>query len=342
MKSIADLGDLRAAGADPLRPERAAGRRHDHRRRPDPGSLPTLNQLREAGAQGRRARPPGPAQGRGQPEVLARPRPPGGSVSCSGTEVKLADDVVGESAQEIVAGPGRRRGRDAGERPVRAGRGSQGRGRARARWPTVRRASATSSSPTASASCTASRPACTTWPAGCRTRRAGWSLAEVEVLQRLTEDPRAAVRRGARRRQGVGQAGRDRQPDRDRRHAGDRRRHGLHLPGGPGVRGGQEPARGGPDRHGQGVPRRPRPQRRQIVLPSDIVVAPEFKADAPPTVVPADAIPADQLGLDIGPESAKLFAAVISERARPCSGTARWASRSGRTSPAAPRPWPRR
>jgi phosphoglycerate kinase len=51
---------------------------------------------------------------------------------------------------------------------------------------------------------------------------------------------------------------------------------------------------------------------KQIVLPSDIVVAPEFKADAPPTVVPANAIPADQLGLDIGPASAKVFASVIS------------------------------
>jgi phosphoglycerate kinase len=50
---------------------------------------------------------------------------------------------------------------------------------------------------------------------------------------------------------------------------------------------------------------------KQIVLPTDIVVAPEFKADAPPTVVAADAIPADQLGLDIGPESGRAFAAVI-------------------------------
>jgi phosphoglycerate kinase len=51
---------------------------------------------------------------------------------------------------------------------------------------------------------------------------------------------------------------------------------------------------------------------KQIVLPTDIVVAPEFKADSPPTVVPADSIPADQLGLDIGPESAAAFADVIS------------------------------
>jgi len=50
---------------------------------------------------------------------------------------------------------------------------------------------------------------------------------------------------------------------------------------------------------------------KQIVLPTDIVVAPAFAADATPTVVPADAIPADQLGLDIGPESSRAFADVI-------------------------------
>jgi phosphoglycerate kinase len=49
----------------------------------------------------------------------------------------------------------------------------------------------------------------------------------------------------------------------------------------------------------------------QIVLPFDIVVAPEFAADAPPTVVPADTIGEDQVGLDIGPESSRVFASVI-------------------------------
>jgi len=51
----------------------------------------------------------------------------------------------------------------------------------------------------------------------------------------------------------------------------------------------------------------------RIVLPTDIVVAPEFKADATPTVVAADAIPADQLGLDIGPESGRAFAEALSD-----------------------------
>ena len=49
----------------------------------------------------------------------------------------------------------------------------------------------------------------------------------------------------------------------------------------------------------------------EIVLPVDVVVAPEFKADAPATVVPVDAIPDDQMGLDIGPKTAELFASKI-------------------------------
>ena len=51
----------------------------------------------------------------------------------------------------------------------------------------------------------------------------------------------------------------------------------------------------------------------ELVLPTDVIVAPEFKADAPPTVVAADAIPADQMGLDIGPDSAKAFAAALAD-----------------------------
>ena len=49
----------------------------------------------------------------------------------------------------------------------------------------------------------------------------------------------------------------------------------------------------------------------QIELPSDLVVATAVAADAPRRVVAADAIPADQMGLDIGPESAAQFAAAI-------------------------------
>ncbi|MGZ4603958.1 MAG: phosphoglycerate kinase [Kineosporiaceae bacterium] len=46
----------------------------------------------------------------------------------------------------------------------------------------------------------------------------------------------------------------------------------------------------------------------EVVLPVDIVVADAFAADAAHEVVPADAIPAGRIGLDIGPKSAALFA----------------------------------
>ena len=49
----------------------------------------------------------------------------------------------------------------------------------------------------------------------------------------------------------------------------------------------------------------------EIVLPVDVVVAPELSADAPAAVVAADQIPADQMGLDIGPASVELFRSKI-------------------------------
>jgi len=51
----------------------------------------------------------------------------------------------------------------------------------------------------------------------------------------------------------------------------------------------------------------------QIVLPTDVVVAPALAADAPATVVPVDQIPSDQIGLDIGPESGAAFAAALAD-----------------------------
>jgi phosphoglycerate kinase len=54
----------------------------------------------------------------------------------------------------------------------------------------------------------------------------------------------------------------------------------------------------------------------QILLPSDIVVDTEFPSEQhepQPRVVPAAEIPADSLGLDIGPDSAQSFAAAIAD-----------------------------
>lgn len=47
----------------------------------------------------------------------------------------------------------------------------------------------------------------------------------------------------------------------------------------------------------------------ELVLPQDVLVAPMRSVDGPSEVVPARAIPADRMALDIGPASALLFAA---------------------------------
>ncbi|MFD4597585.1 phosphoglycerate kinase [Streptomyces sp. NPDC058464] len=58
----------------------------------------------------------------------------------------------------------------------------------------------------------------------------------------------------------------------------------------------------------------------EIVLPVDTLVAPEFpdlsgKAPANPATVAADAMPAGQMGLDIGPETSKLYASKLADAA---------------------------
>lgn len=45
----------------------------------------------------------------------------------------------------------------------------------------------------------------------------------------------------------------------------------------------------------------------KFLLPVDIVVATEFNNDSPAEVISVDNIPADKMGLDIGPETVKLF-----------------------------------
>ncbi|MCF7223369.1 phosphoglycerate kinase [Marilutibacter chinensis] len=56
-----------------------------------------------------------------------------------------------------------------------------------------------------------------------------------------------------------------------------------------------------------------------IPLPTDVVVAPAFSADAPATVRAVDAVGADDMILDIGPDTAKAYAALIAK-----AGTVVW------------------
>lgn len=50
----------------------------------------------------------------------------------------------------------------------------------------------------------------------------------------------------------------------------------------------------------------------KLLLPLDNIIAPAFKADAPASTVDVGAIPAEQMGLDIGPKTVAAYAAEIS------------------------------
>lgn len=51
----------------------------------------------------------------------------------------------------------------------------------------------------------------------------------------------------------------------------------------------------------------------QLLLPVDVVCADRFAEDAETATVPVDDIPGDMMGLDIGPETAKLYADAVAE-----------------------------
>jgi phosphoglycerate kinase len=51
----------------------------------------------------------------------------------------------------------------------------------------------------------------------------------------------------------------------------------------------------------------------KLLLPTDHVVAPEFKADSPATTCDVTATPADQMGLDIGPKTIAAYSAEIAQ-----------------------------
>ena len=63
----------------------------------------------------------------------------------------------------------------------------------------------------------------------------------------------------------------------------------------------------------RGYIERARDAHVELLLPTDVVVASEISPDARSAVVSADAMPEDQIGLDIGPASASAFAAALAD-----------------------------
>jgi phosphoglycerate kinase len=310
VKSIADLGDLRGKRVlircdlnVPLDGQKITD---DGRIR---ASLPTLNQLREAGAKIIVLAHLGRPKGEVNPKYSLAPAAERLS-ELLGTEVKLARDVVGESARQTVAALAD--GQVAMLENVRYEAGEESKDDAE-RGALADRYAALGDVFVSDGFGVVHRKQASVYDIAFRLPNAAGGLvrAEVEVLRQLTENPQRPY---------VVVLGVAKVSDRlavieNLITAADT----LIVGGGmvftflaaQGHEVGEslleqdqiETVKGYLDDAATGG--------KQIVLPTDIIVAPEFKADSPPTVVPAEAIPKDQRGLDIGPESAEIFASAI-------------------------------
>ena len=311
MKSVSDLGDLTGKRVlircDLNVPLDGDTITDDGRIR---ASLPTLNQLREAGAKVIVLAHLGRPKGEVNPKYSLAPAARRLS-ELLGTEVKLADDVVGESIQQIVAGLAD--GEVAMAENVRYEPGEESKDEA------VRGALADQYAALADVFVSEGfgvvhRKQASVYDVAQRLPSAAGGLvkAEVEVLQRLTEDPQrpyVVVLGGAKVSDKLAVIA-------NLIETADT----LVIGGGmvftflaaQGYEVGKSLLESDQIETVQGYLNDAAAGGKQIVLPSDIVVAPEFKADSPATVVAADAMPADQIGLDIGPESSRVFASVIS------------------------------
>ncbi len=134
------------------------------------------------------------------------------------------------------------------------------------------------------------------------------------LSRRGARQSRAAVRRHARRRQGLRQDRGHREPAPARRSAAHRRRDGLHV-----LQGAWASPSASRSSRTTSSTRRARSWRRrakravsQLLLPVDHVVAPKLDAGAPSETLSVDD-PAigDRMGLDIGPQTAQAYAAAL-------------------------------
>lgn len=310
MKSVADLGDLRGKRVlircDLNVPLDGDTITDDGRIR---ASVPTLSQLREAGARVVVLAHLGRPKGEVKPEFSLAPAARRLS-ELLGTEVRLAADVVGPSAQEIVAGLGD--GDVAMLENVRYEPGEESKDES-VRGELADRYAALGDVFVSDGFGVVHRKQASVYDLASRLPNAAGGLveAEVTVLKQLTEEPArpyVVVLGGAK--------------VSDKLAVIDNllgTADTLVIGGGMvftflAARGhevGKSLLESDQVEAVRGYLARAESEGKQIVLPTDIVVAPEFAADAPPTVVAADQMPSDQLGLDIGPESAAAFAEVI-------------------------------
>ena len=310
MKSVADLGDLRGrrvlVRCDLNVPLDGSTITDDGRIR---ASVPTLTQLRDAGARVVVLAHLGRPKGQVNPQYSLAPaaRRLG---ELLGTEVRLAEDVVGDSAQATVAGLAD--GDVAMLENVRYEPGEESKDDA-VRGELADRYAALGDVFVSDGFGVVHRKQASVYDLAQRLPAAagGLVLAEVEVLRRLTEDPQrpyVVVLGGAKVSDKLAVIA-------NLLNTADT----LVVGGGmlftflaaQGHEVGKSLLETDQIETVRGYLDQAAASGKRIVLPTDVVVAPEFKADAPPTVVPADAIPADQLGLDIGPESSRTFAGVI-------------------------------
>ncbi len=310
MKSVSDLGDLSGQRVlircDLNVPLDGDTITDDGRIR---ASLPTLNQLREAGAKVIVLAHLGRPKGQVNPKYSLAPAAKRLG-ELLGSEVKLADDVVGDSAQSIVAGLAD--GEVAMLENVRYEPGEESKDEAE-RGALADKYAALGDVFVSDGFGVVHRKQASVYDIASRLPSAAGGLvkAEVEVLKRLTEDPARPY---------VVVLGGAKVSDKLAVIANLIKTADTLVIGGGMLftflaAQGHEVGKSLLEKDQldtvKGYLEEAAATGKQILLPTDIVVAPEFKADSPPTVVAADAIPQDQLGLDIGPESAKAFADVI-------------------------------
>ena len=307
------VDDLRApaSGCWSARPERAARGRGHHRRRPDPGQRCRPSSADRRGRPGRRLSPPGPTQGRGRPEVLAGA---GGAAARRTARRPVRSpptrSATARSGVAALATAAWRCWRTCASNPRRPARTTP----SAARSP--KRLAALAEAYVDDGFGAVHRKHASVYDVAQRLphARAAASCSRGRGAQRLTEDPDRPY---------VVVLGGSKVSDKlaviddllARRPAARRRRHGLHVPRGPGPRGRVVAARGGSDRHGARAARRAGQARRRGRAAGRHRGRGHRSPRTPSTTwSPADAIPADRMGLDIGRESGRLFAAEARRR----------------------------